>query len=41
MFGDEAVWRLRSGDYRILYVVKSNPEEIIVLDIGHRKDVYR
>ncbi len=37
--GDEAVWRVRSGDYRILYIVREI--EVIVLDIGHRKDVYK
>ncbi len=36
---DEPVWRVRSGDYRILYVCRAN--EIIVIDIGDRKDVYR
>lgn len=35
----EPVWRIRSGDYRILYVVRSN--EVVVVDIDHRKDVYR
>lgn len=39
MSGDDAVWRVRAGDYRILYVVR--PIEIIVLDIGNRKDIYR
>ena len=33
------VWRIRSGDYRILYVVRG--QEVVVIDIGHRKDVYR
>jgi len=37
--GSEAIWRIRSGDHRILYVVRSN--EIIIIDIGDRKDVYR
>ena len=37
----QPVYRERSGDYRILYVVRSNPAEVIVLDIDHRKDVYR
>lgn len=37
----EPVFRYRSGDYRILYVVKDNPGEVIVLDIDNRKDVYR
>ena len=37
--GEERVYRIRSGDYRILYAVR----EVIVcvLDIDHRKDVYR
>lgn len=35
------VYRERSGDYRILYVVRSNPDLILILDIDHRKDVYR
>lgn len=39
MSGKDAVWRIRSDDYRILYVARSM--EIIVLDIDHRKDIYR
>jgi mRNA interferase RelE/StbE len=39
--GGGAVYRERSGDYRILYAVKENPAEIIILDIDHRKDVYK
>lgn len=37
--GEEEVFRERSGDYRILYVVRE--VEIVILDIGHRKDVYK
>ena len=37
--GAEPVWRIRSGDYRILYVIRT--AEVVVLDIDHRKDVYR
>ena len=37
----DPVYRERSGDYRILYVVRSNPAEVLVIDIDHRKDVYR
>lgn len=37
--GEDRVHRIRSGDYRVLYVVRD--EKIIVLDIDHRKDVYR
>ena len=37
----EDVYRIRSGDYRVLYVVRANPQQIIILDIDHRKDIYR
>ena len=37
----EPIYRYRSGDYRILYIVRKNPGEVIVLDIDHRKDVYK
>lgn len=37
--GEERVYRIRSGDYRILYVVRG--PLVVVLDIDHRKDVYR
>jgi mRNA interferase RelE/StbE len=39
--GDEPVYRIRSGDYRVVYAVRSDPNEVVILDIGHRKDVYR
>ena len=37
----EPVYRVRSGDYRILYVVRKHPDHIVVLDIDDRKDVYK
>ncbi len=37
----DPVYRERSGDYRILYVVRSNPNEVLIIDIDHRKDVYK
>lgn len=37
----DPVYRDRSGDYRILYIVRSQPDEVLILDIGHRKEVYR
>ncbi|MDP2409986.1 MAG: type II toxin-antitoxin system RelE/ParE family toxin [Pseudolabrys sp.] len=39
MDGDYPVYRVRQGDYRILYSVR--PVIIVILDIDHRKDVYR
>jgi mRNA-degrading endonuclease RelE of RelBE toxin-antitoxin system len=37
--GTYPVYRIRQGSYRILYSVR--PIYIVILDIGHRKDVYR
>ena len=37
--GEHPVYRVRQGDYRILYSVR--PVIIVILAIGHRKDVYR
>ena len=38
--GEDHVYRLRQGKYRALYVVKDS-NTIVVLDIDHRKDIYR
>lgn len=37
--GQYSVYRVRQGDYRILYSVR--PVTILILDIDHRKDVYK
>lgn len=37
----EPIYRERSGDYRILYVIRDSSAEVLILDIDHRKDVYR
>jgi mRNA interferase RelE/StbE len=34
-------WRIRVGDYRILYVVDNKAKELTILSVMHRKDVYR
>lgn len=34
-------WRIRAGDYRILYEIDDSEELITIFRIGHRKDVYR
>lgn len=33
-------WRYRIGDYRILAEIEDNIVTILVLNIGHRKDIY-
>ena len=34
-------WRIRKGDYRIIYKIDDSTKTITVLHIGKRKDVYR
>lgn len=34
-------WRIRAGDYRVLYQVHRGVLLILVLGIGHRREVYR
>jgi len=34
-------YRLRIGDYRILFDIYEQDKAILILRIGHRKDVYR
>jgi mRNA interferase RelE/StbE len=33
-------WRIRSGDYRVIYEIDDAGEKITILHIGHRRDVY-
>lgn len=39
--GKENLWRIRVGDYRILYQIADRQLLVIVVAIGHRGDVYR
>jgi len=33
-------WSLRVGDYRAIYEINRNKNQVIILFIGHRKKVY-
>ena len=34
-------YRIRQGNYRILYTIEENELTVCVVKIGHRKEVYR
>ena len=34
-------YRIRQGDYRILFHVEDSASKVLVVKIGHRRDVYR
>jgi len=40
--GDEwaGCFRYRIGDYRVIYTLDHTAEKLIVLKVGHRRDVY-
>ena len=39
--GEPNLYRIRVGDYRILYRVDGKRVTILIVKIGHRRDVYR
>ena len=34
-------WRIRQGDYRILYIVEEQIVTVFVVKVGHRREVYK
>ncbi len=39
--GQENRYRVRQGDYRIVYSVADQVLTVVVVKVGHRRDVYR
>jgi mRNA interferase RelE/StbE len=39
--GHSELWRVRSGNYRIVYQIEDERLLVIVVKVGHRRDVYR
>jgi len=39
--GSKSLWRIRTGDYRIIFFIDDKAEEIDITHIRHRRDVYR
>jgi mRNA interferase RelE/StbE len=39
--GEEELYRMRVGDYRVLYQVKAKVLLVLIVRIGHRRDIYR
>lgn len=40
LVGGSGEWRVRTGDYRIVYEIKDGLLLILVLRIGHRREIY-
>lgn len=41
LVGGAGEWRVRTGDYRIVYEIEEDRLLVLVLRVGHRRDVYR
>lgn len=39
--GGDGEWRVRTGDYRIIYEIHDQALLVLVVAVGHRRDVYR
>jgi mRNA interferase RelE/StbE len=40
LVGDPGTWRVRSGDWRILYEINNDQLVILILDLDHRSKAY-
>ena len=41
LVGSDSIYRLRVGDYRIIYNIESSVLTIEIIKVGHRGQVYR
>jgi mRNA interferase RelE/StbE len=41
LHSEEPYYRVRVGDYRVIYQVEAQQLVIIVVKIGHRREIYR
>ncbi len=39
--GSDREWRIRIGDYRIIYEIDDDGNQVIILRITHRREAYR
>ncbi|OGQ80088.1 MAG: plasmid stabilization protein [Deltaproteobacteria bacterium RIFOXYA12_FULL_58_15] len=39
--GEYALWRVRVGDYRIVYGIEDDCLVVLVIRVAHRREVYR
>jgi len=37
---DEDLWRIRTGNYRVIYSIKDSIRIVNIRKVGHRKDIY-
>ena len=40
LIGGAGEWRVRTGDFRIIYDIRDQELLVLVVKVGHRRDVY-
>lgn len=41
LVGEADLWRVRTGDYRIIYSIEDDRLVVFVVAVGHRREIYR
>ena len=41
LVGEETAWRLRIGDYRVVYDIVDDVLTVLIVRVGHRGEIYR
>ncbi|AXH96590.1 type II toxin-antitoxin system RelE family toxin [Ornithinimicrobium avium] len=41
LVGGNGEWRVRTGDYRIIYEIRDDVLLVLVVAVGHRRDIYQ
>lgn len=41
LVGGSGEWRVRTGDHRVVYAIEDDVLLVLVVRVGHRRDVYR
>ncbi len=41
LVGGDGEWRVRTGDYRVVYEVHDQVLLVLVVAVGHRREIYR
>lgn len=34
------LWRYRVGDYRVVYQIRKSKVDVLIVEVGHRRDIY-
>jgi mRNA interferase RelE/StbE len=41
LVGGQGEWRVRTGDYRIVYEIHDDVLVVLVVAVGHRREIYK